>query len=108
MKLGTTSAVLTFAIDLNGKAKQYYTQFIEAADDSNLISIIHFLQKHQTKHAKRLKRFRRELVTEMILEPIHEFNSEEFELDIELTREMDMEKITEALLRKNRFSPRTK
>jgi hypothetical protein len=85
MELGTTSAVITFAIELNEKAQANYAQAQKATDNTKLLEAIQVMQKLHSKRKKRLHRFRRELVTEMILEPIHGFNSEDFTLDIQIT-----------------------
>ena len=98
MELGTTSAVITFAIELDSKSQTYYAQIQKSTEDSRLLEIIQSLQKHQRKRNKRLQRFRRELVTEMILEPIHGFNREDYEVAIEITPDMDSKSIIEVLV----------
>lgn len=98
LELGTTSAVLSFAIELNTKSKQYYDKIQEMTYDLNLAEVLQILQKHQMKRSKRLQQFRRELVTEMILEPIHGFNSEDYELTIELDSAMDSKALIAILI----------
>ncbi len=98
MDLGTTSAVITFAIELDTKSQIYYERVLEASNDSKLLEVLNVMQNHQIKRNKRLQRFRRELVTEMILEPIHGFTREDYKLDIEIVQGLDMKKIVSALL----------
>ena len=98
MELGTTSAVITFAIELDAQSHTYYTQVLEMFNDTQLLEAIEILEKSHKKRKKRLQRFRRELVTEMILEPIHGFNREEFEKTIHITAESELPEIVSALL----------
>lgn len=98
MELGTTSAVLSFAIKLDAKSKQAYTNVQEATNDTNLADALQILQKRQMKRSKRLQRFRRELVTEMILEPIHGFKSEDYEVTIEWSPQMETKAMIAALI----------
>jgi hypothetical protein len=98
MELGTTSAVITFAIELDSRAHTYYAQVQETFNAPKLLEVIETLEKHHKKRKKRLQRFRRELVTEMILEPIHGFNREDFEKTIHITAELEIPEIVSALL----------
>lgn len=98
MELGTTSAVITFAIELDLQSHTYYTQVLETFDDAKLLEVVEILQKNHKKRKNRLQRFRRELVTEMILEPIHGFNREDFEITIQINPESEIPEIVSALL----------
>lgn len=64
-ELGTFGAIITFALDLEKQALEFY----EGLAESSLSAVIH-LQKGSQKRLERLTRMRQELVTEMILEPI--------------------------------------
>lgn len=98
MELGTTSAVITFAIELDTKSQTYYAKVQETSTDTKLLEVLQVMQKRQTRRNKRLQRFRRELVTEMILEPIHGFNREDYDLDIDITTDLETAKIVTALV----------
>ena len=98
MELGTTSAVITFAIELEEKAQTCYSQAQKATVDTQILEVLQRFQKHYSKRIKRLQRFRRELVTEMILEPIHGFNREEFEHIHQIPSKAEAPEILLALL----------
>ena len=98
MELGTTSAVITFAIELDSRSHSYYSQVLETFNDPKLHEVVETLEKRHKKRKKRLQRFRRELVTEMILEPIHGFNREDFEITIHITAESEIPEIVSALM----------
>ncbi|MFX1577090.1 MAG: hypothetical protein ACFFCF_07930 [Promethearchaeota archaeon] len=98
MELGTTSAIITFAIKLNEQSQVIYNQVMEASDNMQLLEAIHAMQKRQSKRTKRLHRFRRELVTEMILEPIHGFNREDFSIDMKISPDMTVAELVSVLL----------
>ena len=97
MELGTTSAVISFALELDTQSKTYYSQVQDVVKDAQLIDFLQVMQKRQSKRSKRLQRFRRELVTEMILEPIHGFNREDYEIGIEIKSDMEKKELVTAL-----------
>ncbi|MFX1509252.1 MAG: hypothetical protein ACFFBR_03005 [Promethearchaeota archaeon] len=96
--MGTTSAILTFAIELTEKSKTYYHQAQEATVESKFHEVLQSMLKRQSKLVKRLQRFRRELVTEMILEPIHGFIREDFNIELQLASEQSISVIVSTLL----------
>ncbi len=98
MELGTTSAVITFAIELDSQSHTYYSQVLETFNDAKLLEVVETLQKSHKKRKKRLQRFRTELVTEMILEPIHGFNREDYETDVTITPEMNAMQVITVLV----------
>ncbi len=84
MDLGTTGAILSFALKREAEIGPFYKKGASLTDSSSLRETLELLQKAQRKRERLLSRFRRENVTEMILEPIHGFESEAFELTISI------------------------
>ncbi|MBY8998303.1 MAG: hypothetical protein KGD60_11275 [Candidatus Thorarchaeota archaeon] len=82
MDLGTTGAILSFALTREAEIGAFYEKYTSLIGSSSLTEAFELLQKTQRKRERMLSRFRRENVTEMILEPIHGFASEAFELAI--------------------------
>jgi hypothetical protein len=82
MDLGTTGAILTFALELEKDIGAFYSESVPEANDASLKQAFEEIQRTQRKRERLLSRFRRENVTEMILEPIHGFESEAFEIAI--------------------------
>ena len=79
MDLATFGAILSFAIDLEGKAAQFY----ESA--TSLHEHFATLASAAQKNGKQLERIRRENVAEMILEPIADFDSEDYTPNLALS-----------------------
>jgi rubrerythrin len=78
MDLATFGAILSFAIDIEGQAAQFYETATPLHDQfSNLASVCQ-------KNGKQLERIRRENVAEMILEPITGFESDDYTPDFAL------------------------
>lgn len=82
MDLGTTGAILTFALELEKGIDEFYSKYVPEVSNASLKQAFEEMQKAQRKRERILSRFRRENVTEMILEPIHGFESGEFEIVI--------------------------
>jgi hypothetical protein len=80
MDLGTTGSILSFALTRETEVGAFYRRYTSLVGSSSLREAFELLQKAQQKRERLLNRFRRENVTEMILEPIHGFDSEAFEL----------------------------
>jgi hypothetical protein len=89
MNLGTTGAILSFAIEREAKIGAFYGKYSSEISSSNLMEAFDLLKKEQQKRDRLLNRFRRENVTEMILEPIHDFESAPFELEITVQDSLD-------------------
>ncbi len=102
MELGTTSAILTFAIELTERSKTYYHQAQEVTNDSKFHELLQSMLTRQSKLVKRLQRFRRELVTEMILEPIHGFIREDFDIELQIVTNQPTTEIASSLLANER------
>ena len=73
MEIGTFGAVINAALELEAHLqKRYETQAANQADAVQ--AVYHSLAQGGKKRLKRLERIRREMVTEMILEPIHDLH----------------------------------
>ena len=78
MELGTFGAIISFALELELQAVEYYenhNEIVFSQIDSTLI-------KNSQKRVGRLKRIRQELVTEMILEPITGVDSNDYTVSV--------------------------
>ncbi len=82
MSLATLGAVLKFALDMETRAKDFYEK------NANIESFKSILSQYE-KRIKRLKKIRRENTTEMILEPIVNFNSESYNFTLLIEEETD-------------------
>ncbi|MHA2025911.1 MAG: hypothetical protein ACW98U_08410 [Candidatus Thorarchaeota archaeon] len=78
MDLGTFGMVLKFAMEIEQEAVNFYESASSEVKDEKLLSKIQDLQKRGLKRLKTLERVRRENITEMILEPIIGFDSENY------------------------------
>ncbi len=81
MELGTFGAVMKFALQLESDSIEMYDKVIpmlsESREDAKLITK---LKDASVNRIRNLERVRRENVTEMILEPIRDFDSSQYEL----------------------------
>ncbi len=73
MNLNTYSAILSFAIELEGKMHHYYESVAEF-DDAFVENA-----KRYVKRGQRITQIRQDHVTEMVLEPIHGLSWETYE-----------------------------
>jgi hypothetical protein len=89
MELGTTGAILSFALERESMIGAFYNKYSSQVGSAGLKDVLSSIQRAQKKREKLLTRFRRENVTEMILEPIHDFERDPFEL--KLTEEGDLD-----------------
>ena len=80
MELGTTGAILSFALERKSEIEAFYRKYISQVEESGLKEVFESIQRAQKKRERLLTRFRRENVTEMILEPIHGFESDSYAL----------------------------
>jgi hypothetical protein len=83
MELGTTGAILTYALQLERQLHSFYEFIQDKSFTEKLKEVIESFQKTQRKGEKILQRLLRENITEMILEPIHDFDSKEYSLSLE-------------------------
>ncbi|MFX0053326.1 MAG: hypothetical protein ACFFAX_05065 [Promethearchaeota archaeon] len=82
MDLGTTGAILTFALELEKDIGAFYRRTLPGVSNAHLKQVFGEIHRTQKKRERLLSRLRRENVTEMILEPIHGFESDAFEMAI--------------------------
>ena len=85
MELGTFGAIIKFALDIETKIGNFYQTASDLTKDVELGSIFADLVVRGQKRTKTLERVRRENVTEMILEPILEFNSDSYSIVTEIS-----------------------
>jgi rubrerythrin len=78
VELGTFGAILTFGLELEKQAASFYANIV----DPELEALFNDLAMKVQKRIKRLERIRREGVAEMILESIHGFESEAFNIEL--------------------------
>jgi len=77
--LGTFGAVLAFALRLEERAAAFY----EAGAQSGLAEVFGELARGSRKRLRRLEQARRELVNEMILEPIAGLSGADYQVDLD-------------------------
>ena len=85
MELGTFGAIIKFALDIETEVGNFYQTASDLAKDEKLGSIFADLVVRGQKRTKTLERVRRENVTEMILEPILEFDSDSYSIVTEIS-----------------------
>lgn len=78
MELATFGAIMTFALEMERQAADFYTE----AAHGELEEIFSSLALDSRKRMKRLERTRREGVAEMILEPITGLNGDDYRVDL--------------------------
>jgi hypothetical protein len=92
MDLATFGAILSHALELEGRAAEFY----EKNAQGELEEVFNSLAQGSKKRASRAERTRREGVAEMILEPITGMRSEAYEVDLE-SSEQQAERLEKAL-----------
>jgi rubrerythrin len=80
MELATFGAIMTFALEMEKEAADFYTE----AAQGELEEIFSSLAQDSRKRMKRLERARREGVAEMILEPITGLNGDDYRVELPL------------------------
>jgi hypothetical protein len=82
MELGTAGSILSFAIELEAKVLEFYQKSLAKEITLDEKEVLETIRRQHRKISKTLDRMRKENVTEMILEPIHGFQSDDYTLDI--------------------------
>lgn len=85
MELGTFGAIIKFALDIETKVGIFYETASDITKDVELVSIFADLVVRSQKRLKILERVRRENVTEMILEPIMNLDSDSYNIVTEIS-----------------------
>jgi hypothetical protein len=99
MELSTAGAILSFALGAEGKAMLFY-EWVQSNESFNEWSeALDSVVKEHRRAGRMLARLRRESVTEMILEPIHGFHSEEYEFELETHSDIDGQSCLELMKR---------
>jgi hypothetical protein len=81
MELGTLGSILKYALKLENTLITFSKGVIENINKPETCEMFQKLISRHEKIMKRLKRVRRENTTEMILEPIKDFDSNDYLLD---------------------------
>lgn len=89
MELSTTGAILSFALGIEEEALSFYEMIQSSGKCQDWGEVIDALCEEHRRATRKLARLRRESVTEMILEPIHGFRSDDYELDVETSSDID-------------------
>jgi hypothetical protein len=89
MELGTAGAILSFALGMQEKTLSFYEWVQSVESFSEWSEVLDTVVNEHKRAERKLSRLRRESVTEMILEPIHGFKSEEFEIELKPTPDID-------------------
>jgi hypothetical protein len=92
MDLATFGAILTFALELEQRAQEFY----KAGARDRLEEAFAALSQGSKKRADRIERTRREGVAEMILEPITGLHSEDYQVRLDAQAEAG-ERLEQAL-----------
>jgi rubrerythrin len=89
MDLATFGAILSYAMEFEEKAAEFYTQ----AAKGDLTDVFADLERSSRKRAKRMERTRREGVAEMILEPIMGLDGDDYQavLSVEAGEALNLE-----------------
>jgi hypothetical protein len=82
MELGSAGAILSYALGLEKQAIENYEQSLEEDLSTREREVLEANARTHRKNMKTLNRMRRENVTEMILEPIHDLKSDDFTVDV--------------------------
>ena len=93
MELGTFGAIMKFAMELETSAQHFYETVLALDLDSNIESLVKKFHKRCSTRVKLLERVRRENVTEMILEPIEDFESNPYVIATSISEGTDPVKI---------------
>jgi len=93
MELRNFGSIMGFAAELEASDKAFYEAAAANPVCAQYKDLLEALAGEEKKNEKNMLRARREHVTEMVLEPITDFNSEPYESDRELTTDMDLEQI---------------
>ncbi|MFW9967597.1 MAG: hypothetical protein ACFFEA_10630 [Candidatus Thorarchaeota archaeon] len=82
MELGTAGSILSYGIELEVKALEFYLRILTDDVSPHARVVLEAIHKQHRKMSRKLDRMRKENVTEMILEPIYGFQSHDYILDL--------------------------
>ncbi|TFG30004.1 hypothetical protein EU527_15070 [Candidatus Thorarchaeota archaeon] len=89
MELGTFGAILKFAIDIEKEVIEFYRTAPTIQADQSLADLFEELVVRGERRIKTLERVRRENTTEMILEPITDFDSDTYSMKTIIPKHAD-------------------
>jgi len=89
LDLGTFGAIIKFALEIEGRASEFYKEVGEHTNDERLVGLLGDLVTRGQKRIKTLERIRRENVTEIILEPIEGLDSDSFGIETDASLALD-------------------
>ncbi len=99
MELKNFGAILTFAAGMEERDLAFYQAALDNPAFEPLKPGLEKIAKVLARNEKNLLRVRRENVTEMILEPIHDFRSEDFDFNRGEPGTMSLKELQEAALK---------
>lgn len=102
IQLGTFGVIMKFAINLESDALEFYKTCRENIDNKEIDELFTQIINDADKRLKILERVRRENVTEMILEPIKDLDSDPFQIEPFLLHDPSDSKICEIAVRNER------
>jgi rubrerythrin len=82
MELNTFGAVLRFALELESRLATFYGDAAQTTGDAPARGVLVELAEAGEQNARKLERVRRQQVNEMLLEPIHDVDSAQYEPDL--------------------------
>lgn len=83
MELSTFGGILTYAMELEEKCEGFYKAAAKAAE-GDAAGVFEELADDAEKRMRRVEKSKRENITEMILEPITGFDSDDYSPDVEV------------------------
>lgn len=89
MELGTFGAVLKYALELEERASSFYESATSIESNQSLSEMFGALSLRYQKRIQTLLRVRRENVTEMILEPIHGLDADDYNPSYSIPKDAD-------------------
>jgi rubrerythrin len=95
LELGTFGAVMKFAIQIEEDSKTFYEAALGVIQNDEINATLKSLVQRIDKRLEILERVRRENVTEMILEPIKDLESNDYLIISEMEKESNSMKILE-------------
>ncbi len=79
LEINNFGAILQYGLYLEQESARFYAQAAQAAQNAGLRHTLAELAEEAQRRQKTLERIRRENVTEMILTPIHDFHSRDYQ-----------------------------
>ena len=98
MELGTFGSVLKFAMEMENEVIEFYRKTSTTLNDQKVAGLFTEFVNRGEKRVKTLERVRRENTTEMILEPIVGFDSNEYPVNTAIPDKADEKALREIAL----------